>query len=76
MPLPPYLRTLMYKAFGNMYGVNFDEIKVPMNSFRTFNQFFTRELVENARPITDPLDVYSLVSPCDGKILSSGDVDS
>jgi hypothetical protein len=36
-PLPPYLRVYMYKAFGFMYGVNFDEIDKPLNSFRTFN---------------------------------------
>jgi len=43
----------MYQAFGYAYGVNFDEIKEPLNSFRTFNKFFTRELVDSARPISD-----------------------
>lgn len=75
-PLPPYLRVYLYKAFGYMYGVNFDEIDKPLNSFRTFNKFFTRELVGGARPITDPQNIYTLCSPCDGKILSWGDVDS
>ena len=28
MPLPPYLRVYLYKAFGGIYGVNFDEIKI------------------------------------------------
>ena len=38
MPLPPYLRVYIYKGFGSLYGVNFDEIKVQdLNSFRTFN---------------------------------------
>jgi phosphatidylserine decarboxylase len=59
-----------------MYGVNWAEIKEPLNSFRTFNQFFTRELVDNARPIDKEHDLYSLCSPCDGRILSFGDVDS
>jgi len=47
-----------------------------LNSFRTFNQFFTRELVENARPISDPQNINTVCSPCDGKILSWGEVDS
>ena len=38
MPLPPYLRVLMFKAFGKIYGVNFDEVKVDdLNKFRSFN---------------------------------------
>lgn len=38
MPLPPGLRALMYKAFGSVYGVKFDEIQVEsLNSFRSFN---------------------------------------
>jgi hypothetical protein len=38
MPLPPHLRVYFYKAFGLVYGINFDEIKVDdLNKFRTFN---------------------------------------
>ena len=38
-----------------MYGVNFDEIKQEdVNKFRTFNEFFTRELKEGARTIHEP----------------------
>ena len=57
MPLPPYLRAWMYKAFGKLNGVNFDEIKVDdLNKFRTFNQFFTREIKDDARTIDSPND--------------------
>ena len=77
MPLPPYLRVFMYKAFGSVYGVNFDEIQVEdLNSFRTFNQFFTRQLKEGARVVTDPEDGSTLCSPCDGRVLSFGEVDA
>ena len=55
MPLPPILRVGLYKAFGSVYGVNYDEILVEdLNSFRTFNQFFTRELKPDARAIDEP----------------------
>ena len=75
MPLPPHLRVFLYKAFGVLYGVNFDEVKVKdLNSFRTWNQFFTRELDEAARIVDNPADDKTLVSPCDGKILRIGEV--
>jgi phosphatidylserine decarboxylase len=67
----------MYLGFGKVYGVNFDEIKVDdINSFRTFNQFFTREIKEDARTVTNENDIKTLCSPCDGKVLSFGEVDS
>ena len=75
--LPPYLRTYIYRGFGWLYGVNFDEIKVDdINTFKTFNQFFTRELKDGARTIHEPDNEKSLCSPCDGKVLSFGNVDS
>ena len=37
MPLPPYMRIYLFKAYGMFYGVNFKEIKNDLNSFRTFN---------------------------------------
>ena len=77
MPLPPYLRVLFYKSFGVLYGVNFDEIKIKdLNQFRTWNQFFTRELEEGARTIVGENDEKTLVSPCDGKIMRIGQIDS
>lgn len=45
MPLPPYLRQYFYLAFGKVQGINFDEILIKdLNEFRTFNDFFTREI--------------------------------
>ena len=67
----------MYLGFGKLYGVNFDEIKVDdINQFRTFNQFFTREIKDDARRIANEQEIKTLCSPCDGKVLSFGDVDS
>lgn len=60
-----------------MYGVNFDEIKIDdINKFRTFNQFFTREIKDDARFIENEFYQKTLCSPCDGRILSYGTVDS
>lgn len=77
MPLPPHFRKYLYLGFGKLYGVNFDDILVSdLNQFRTFNQFFTREIHPSARQIADAQNDLSMCSPCDGKILSHGDVDS
>jgi len=63
----------LYKAFGSLYGINFDEIKVQdINKFRNFNQFFTRELKDGARPIENEFNPKTLCSPCDGKVLCLG----
>jgi phosphatidylserine decarboxylase len=67
----------MYLGFGKMYGVNFEEVKADdLNSFRTFNQFFTREIKDDARTIAHESNIKTLCSPCDGRVLSFGDVDS
>ena len=47
-----------------------------MNDFRTWNQFFTRELNEDARIIDNPTDDKTLASPCDGKVMTVGEVNS
>jgi phosphatidylserine decarboxylase len=73
--LPPYIRAVFYKTYGTFTGVKFEEAVVQdLNSFCTFNQFFTRQLREGLRPIAEPLNDFSLVSPCDGTVLSVGDV--
>jgi len=45
-----------------------------LKTYRTFNDFFTRELKDGARPVHDISNSHSLVSPCDGKVLSYGKV--
>ena len=61
---PKAVATLAVKAFGRTFGVDFDEVKAPLDSFPSVQSFFTRELKEGARPIDPAAD--SVVSPCDG----------
>jgi phosphatidylserine decarboxylase len=42
--------------------------------YETFIRFFTRELKEGARTITAPNNATSICSPCDGRVLSFGEV--
>lgn len=58
--------TKKIKEFIHHYNINTEEIKRPLNSFVSFNDFFIRELKENARPIdTTP---EHLISPADSKL--------
>ena len=58
-----------------MYGINFDEMKhADLRFYETFNKFFTRELKEGVRNITNPKDKTSLSSPCDGRVLTCGEI--
>lgn len=62
LPLP--LRRLQLRSFGKTFGVNFDEVKAPLDEFRSVQEFFVRELVPGCRPVDDAPDAF--VSPCDG----------
>lgn len=55
------------KRFAKAFNVNLAEAKVQdLTQFKTFNEFFTRELQPDARPID--LDEGVLVCPVDGTI--------
>lgn len=61
---PAPLARRIVKAFFSFYGVNFDEVKDPLDSFPSVQSFFTRALKDGARPIEPAPDAF--VSPCDG----------
>lgn len=42
--------------------------------YETFNKFFTRELKEGARKISSKMDSTSICSPCDGRVLTCGEI--
>jgi phosphatidylserine decarboxylase len=75
--IPVFLRPYVYGSFGKFYGVNFDEMKhEDLRYYETFNKFFTRELKEGARKIVSPKDPTTITSPCDGRVLSFGEIDT
>ena len=57
-------------AFIAFHGLNIDEIRDPIESFKTFNQFFYRKLVPDARPVADPHDPGRLVSCADCRMMA------
>ncbi len=53
--------------FIEHYNINVSEIKRPLDSFKSFNDFFIRELKPDARPID--FTPAHLISPADSRLL-------
>jgi phosphatidylserine decarboxylase len=66
-------REAIYGAYARATGVNLDDMRYPIDSYRSIQEFFTRPLKAGIRPMstTDPL---CLVSPADSEIIACGDV--
>jgi phosphatidylserine decarboxylase len=71
--IPIQLRTPLYKAFAWMYGANIAEVQYPLESYKTFQEFFSRSLLPGSRVIQSTKS-DNLVSPCDGEVLTVGDM--
>ncbi len=55
------------EPFIKKFGINSDEFLLPMSSFTSFNDFFTRKLKPEARPIAK--DDRTAIIPADGRYL-------
>ena len=66
------MREPLYRFYSRMTGVNLDEIRYPIDSFRSMQEFFTRPLKKDCRPMetSNPL---CLVSPADSEVICFGD---
>jgi phosphatidylserine decarboxylase len=68
--LPGALRAAMLKRFASTYGIDVSEAEKPLAEYEGFDDFFTRRLRPDARPVdTSPGRV---VSPADGKVVECG----
>jgi len=74
IPLPGPLAALQNRIFALIFGVNLDEVKDPLSSFKRLNQFFIRQLKDGVRPLDDTQDGFA--SPCDGAWGMCGTVES
>ena len=67
------IKDFLITRFVALYGVEVDDVELDVpGDFETFNDFFTRQLADNARPIDASAD--SIVSPVDGTISSAGQI--
>ena len=68
-----WLRASLIRRFAAAYGVDTSEAARRIDEFRSFNDFFTRELKPGARPLADPHAF--ILSPADGAISQLGTID-
>ncbi len=72
--MPAFKNTLIRK-FIDLYKVDMDEaLETNPVRYRSFNDFFTRALHPNARPVNE--DENSIVSPADGILSQAGDIEN
>ncbi|CRG96826.1 phosphatidylserine decarboxylase, putative [Plasmodium gallinaceum] len=71
--IPSSYRLLVYNSLIKYMNINKDEIKYPIESYRSISDFFSRYIREETRPIEDLSD-YSIVSPCDSEIIDFGEL--
>lgn len=67
-----FIKNFFIKNFAKKFGINMGEAKIEdLEAFASFNDFFTRELKDGARPIADS----KLVSPADGAVSQLGKIE-
>ena len=67
-----FIKNMFIKNFAKKFGINMSEAKIEdLEAFESFNDFFTRELKDGARPIADT----KLVSPADGAVSQLGKIE-
>ncbi|WP_274363842.1 archaetidylserine decarboxylase [Paenibacillus thermotolerans] len=63
---------MLLAKFASFYRIDIAEAEKPLTEYESLNDFFTRRLRPDARPI-DP-DEASLVSPVDGLVVETGEI--
>jgi phosphatidylserine decarboxylase len=68
-----WFKNLFINQIIKHYGVNMDEAQIQdINAFKSFNDFFTRELKPEARPLSTVKN--AIVSPADGVVSQAGHI--
>ncbi|KAI9301654.1 phosphatidylserine decarboxylase-domain-containing protein [Cunninghamella echinulata] len=62
-------------AFIKFHQLDLSEVLEPLDSFKTFNQFFYRKLVPGARPCESPENPGVVVSPADCRMMAFPTID-
>jgi len=68
--IPRQLRRLVLSRFAATYGIDVSEAEKPLEDYAGFDEFFTRRLKPDARPVAG--DPHSVVSPADGVVVECG----
>lgn len=62
--------------FIAFHALNIDEILDPLDSFKSFNEFFYRKLKPSARPVSEPENEARMVSCADCRMMAFDTVSS
>lgn len=69
------LKNFLIRQIASRYGVNWEEsITQDLNAFKSFNEFFTRELKAGVRPLTT--ERGAIASPADGVVSQAGKIEN
>lgn len=67
----PVVKRTFIRSFAKAYGITLEDYeRESLNAYESFNDFFTRELKDDARPIDATTD--AVISPADGVISQLG----
>lgn len=72
--MPKFLRVPFFGTFARVYGIDITESQRYFDEFEYFTDFFTRTLKPEARKVANPNNKNNLCSPCDGTVLTVGEV--
>ncbi|MFD2116547.1 archaetidylserine decarboxylase [Paenibacillus yanchengensis] len=64
---------LFIRRFAKLYHINIEEAELPIQQYKSLNQFFSRRLKTGIRPINDTPS--SCISPVDAVITGMGPID-
>jgi len=70
--LPNWFRVPGFKLYGWIFGVNFDEVERPLESYTSLSDFFMRKL----KPGSRVADNSPLISPADGTVVNFGYIEN
>jgi phosphatidylserine decarboxylase len=72
VPVPRFLRRYLFGAFASIAGIDLAEAGRPLREYRTFDDFFIRQLRPGVRRW--PADARGIASPADGTVGQFGTV--
>src|SRR5437762_2358475 len=67
--VPRPLRKRLYQRLARRFGIDLDEVELPLDEYPSFDDFFTRRLRQGARPVDPNPD--TAVSPVDGVVVEA-----
>ncbi len=70
----PWLKNLLIRRFIDAYDVDMSQAARGIDEFRSFNDFFTRELKPGMRPLAD--SKMHVLSPADGAVSQIGRIEN